>query len=178
MRRIWLARHRALSCPTLRSPRRHAGGRSGCRTQVSSAAPPPGAASRRKNRPRSVVRSALPSPSLETDVMARPAQFAALQPLANGIDATLIVAAGIDIHEIGQQRHHRPMLPAQMFDDCGLRLAGHHRTPISLCACRAIMANRPVETTRVELENEGSGPLGAPQGRPAGGDRRDLCFGT
>jgi len=42
------------------------------------------------------------------------------QPIADGIDAALVVAAGIDVHEIGQQGDHRLMLPAEMLENGGL----------------------------------------------------------
>jgi hypothetical protein len=36
-----------------------------------------------------------------------------------------VVAAGIDVHEIGQQANHRLMLPPEVLDDGGLRLDAH-----------------------------------------------------
>ena len=47
------------------------------------------------------------------------------QPIADGIDAALVVAAGIDVHEFGQQRDHRLMLPSEMLDNGGLCLDAH-----------------------------------------------------
>jgi hypothetical protein len=55
------------------------------------------------------------------------------QPIADGIDAALVVAAGIDVHEFGQQRDHRLMLPSEMFDDGGLGLDAHGFAPTSVC---------------------------------------------
>jgi len=52
------------------------------------------------------------------------------EPIADGIDAALVVAAGIDIHEIGEQCDHRLMLPAEVLDDGGLRLDGHGCPPL------------------------------------------------
>ena len=56
------------------------------------------------------------------------------QPFADRIDAALVVAAGIDVHEVGQQIDHRLMLPAKMLDDGGLRLDAHGFVPIGINA--------------------------------------------
>jgi hypothetical protein len=47
------------------------------------------------------------------------------QPIADGIDAAFVVAAGIDVHEICQQGHHCLMLPAEMFENGVLCLDAH-----------------------------------------------------
>src|SRR5271167_3387023 len=47
------------------------------------------------------------------------------QPIPDRIDPVLVVAAGIDVHEFGQQSNHRLVLPAEMFEDGGLCFNAH-----------------------------------------------------
>jgi hypothetical protein len=47
------------------------------------------------------------------------------QAIPDRVDPMLVVAAGIDVHEIRQQRDHRMMLPAEILENIGLCFGGH-----------------------------------------------------
>src|SRR5262249_37183978 len=49
------------------------------------------------------------------------------EPLADGIDAGLVMAAAVDVHDLGQQRQHGLLLRAEPFADLRLvrRLSAH-----------------------------------------------------
>ena len=47
------------------------------------------------------------------------------QAFPDRVDPALVVAAGIDIHEIRQQGDHRLMLPAEILDNIGLCFHAH-----------------------------------------------------
>ena len=51
------------------------------------------------------------------------------QPVADRIDAVVVVAARIDVHEVRQEGHHRLMLPAEMLENGGLCFAAHACPP-------------------------------------------------
>ena len=78
------------------------------------------------------IRAAMQSPKISCGKVSQGMPAASSQtpqPIADGIDAALVVAAGIDVHEVGQQVDHRLMLPSEMFDDGGLRLDAHGFAP-------------------------------------------------